>query len=358
MSSTLARDMAASDANIGLETRLSREISVAPMMDWTDRHCRFFLRQFSPHALLYTEMITAAALLHGDRARLLAFDSTEHPVALQIGGSDPETLAQAAQFGAQAGYDEINLNVGCPSDRVQSGAFGACLMAQPRLVAACVAEMRARVTVPVTVKVRIGIEDGEGAARRGLEYTHRDYEHLLEFVGTVAASGCSVFAIHARKAILKGLSPKENREVPPLRYDVVQRLKRDLPGLTIVANGGVRNLEQVQMLLRECDGVMIGREAYHNPYLLAQIDRALYPESGWEPPSRLQVLERFTDYAESQLRDGHSLSAITRHILGLFSGQPGARSWRRYFSEASRTNSAGIEVMRRACELLRRQQAA
>ena len=328
------------------------------MMDWTDRHCRFFLRQFSPHALLYTEMITAAALLHGDRARLLGFDSAEHPVALQLGGSDPKALAQSAQYGAEVGYDEINLNVGCPSDRVQSGAFGACLMAQPLLVADCVTEMRARTAVPVTVKVRIGIEEGEGAVRRGLEYTERDYERLREFIDKVSAAGCTVFAIHARKAVLKGLSPKENREVPPLRYDIVQRLKHDLPELTIVANGGVRNLEQVQKLLRECDGVMIGREAYHNPYLLAQIDRALHPESGWEPPSRLEVLERFTAYADSQLRDGHSLSAMTRHILGLFSGQPGARSWRRYFSDASRKSSAGIEVLRRACDLLRQQQAA
>jgi tRNA-dihydrouridine synthase A len=331
---------------------------VAPMMDWTDRHCRFFLRQFSPHTVLYTEMITAAALLHGDRDRLLGFDAVEHPVALQLGGSDPDALAQAAECGAAQGYDEINLNVGCPSDRVQSGAFGACLMAQPRLVAECVARMRARVTVPVTVKVRIGIEEGEGAMRRGLEYTERDYERLREFVDKVSAAGCTVFAIHARKAVLKGLSPKENREVPPLRYDIVRRLKRDLPELTIVANGGVRNIDQVQDLLLDCDGVMIGREAYHNPYLLAQLDGALYPSSGWTAPSRLEVLERFTVYAERQLRDGHALSVMTRHILGLFSGQPGARSWRRYFSEASRGDGAGIEVLRRACGLLRQHQAA
>ncbi len=337
---------------------LDRRLSVAPMMDWTDRHCRFFLRQFSPHVVLYTEMITAAALLHGDRERLLGFDSAEHPVALQLGGSDPDALARAAEYGATQGYDEINLNVGCPSDRVQSGAFGACLMAQPRLVARCIADMRARVSVPVTVKVRIGIEEGEGAVRRGLEYTERDYDRLREFVDLVAASGCTVFAIHARKAVLKGLSPKENREVPPLRYEIVHRLKRDKPGLTIVANGGVRSLEQLQGLLLDCDGVMIGREAYHNPYLLTQIDLALYPDFGWEPPSRLEVLERFTVYAESQLRAGHALSAMTRHILGLFSGQPGARSWRRYFSEASRKDGAGIEVLRRACDLLRQQQAA
>jgi tRNA-dihydrouridine synthase A len=338
--------------------RFDRRISAAPMMDWTDRHCRFFLRQFSRHVVLYTEMITAAALLHGDRERLLAFDPIEHPVALQLGGSDPAALASAAQYGAAAGYDEINLNVGCPSDRVQSGAFGACLMAQPRLVAECVAAMSARVAVPVTVKVRIGIEEGAGAVPRGLEYTAQDYDRLHDFVITVAASGCTVFAVHARKAILNGLSPKENREVPPLRYDVVRRLKADFPQLTVIANGGVRNLEQVRDLLLGVDGVMIGREAYHNPYLLAQIEGSLHPQAGWAPPSRLQVLERFTLYAEDQLRNGHTLSAMTRHILGLFSRQAGARSWRRYFSEASRQEGAGIEVLRHACEMLRRQQAA
>jgi tRNA-dihydrouridine synthase A len=337
---------------------VDRRLAIAPMMDWTDRHCRFFLRQFSPHTLLYTEMITAAALLHGDRERLLEFDATEHPVALQLGGSDPKALAVAAQYGAQSGYDEINLNVGCPSDRVQSGAFGACLMAQPELVAECVAEMRARVAVPVTVKVRIGIEGGEGAVQRGLDYTERDYDHLYAFVTTVAAAGCDVFAVHARKAVLKGLSPKENREVPPLRYEVVRRLKHDLPQHTIIANGGLRSLEQVQGLLRECDGVMIGREAYHNPYLLAQLEGALHPDSDWSAPSRLEVLERFTSYAERQLGNGHVLSAMTRHILGLFSGRPGARSWRRYFSEGSRQEGAGIEILRRACHLLRQQHAA
>ena len=327
-------------------------------MDWTDRHCRFFLRQFSPHAVLYTEMITAAALMHGDRDRLLAFDQIEHPVALQLGGSDPDALANAAEYGAAAGYDEINLNVGCPSDRVQSGAFGACLMVQPRLVAECVAAMRLRVSLPVTVKVRIGIEEGAGALPRALEFTAQDYDRLCGFVATVAASGCSVFAVHARKAVLGGLSPKENREVPPLRYDVVGRLKADFPQLTIIANGGVRNLDQVRDLLERVDGVMIGREAYHNPYLLAQIESSLYPYAAWVPPTRLQALERFTQYAQEQLDNGHALSAMTRHILGLFGGQPGARSWRRYFSEASRQEGAGIEVLRQACAMLRRQQAA
>jgi tRNA-dihydrouridine synthase A len=337
---------------------MDRTVSVAPMMDWTDRHCRFFLRQFSPHALLYTEMITAAALVHGNRAALLGFDPREHPVALQLGGSDPDALAQAAEYGAAAGYDEINLNIGCPSDRVQSGAFGACLMAKPRLVAECIAAMKARVAIPVTVKVRIGIEEGAGAAQRGLEYTLRDYERLHEFVTLVAAAGCDIFAIHARKAVLTGLSPKENREVPPLRYDIVRQLKRDLPQLTIIANGGLRSIEQVDTLLAGVDGVMIGREAYHKPYLLAQIEDRLFPAAGWLAPSRLEVLERFTAYAEGQLPNGHTLAAMTRHILGLFSGSPGARSWRRYFSESSRRTGAGIEVLRLACEMLRRQEAA
>jgi tRNA-dihydrouridine synthase A len=340
------------------ERAFDRRFSVAPMMDWTDRHCRFFLRQLSPHAVLYTEMITAAALVHGNRAALLGFDSAEHPVALQLGGSDPHLLAQAAEYGAAEGYDEINLNVGCPSDRVQSGAFGACLMAKPRLVADCVAAMNARVSIPVTVKVRIGIEEGAGAVQRGVEYTLRDYERLHEFVTLVAAAGCDIFAIHARKAVLTGLSPKENREVPPLRYDIVRQLKRDLPRLTIVANGGVRSFEQVEALLADVDGVMIGREAYHNPYLLAQLEAGLFPSAGWSAPSRLEVLERFTAYAEGELRNGHTLAAMTRHILGLFSGSAGARSWRRYFSESSRQSGAGIEVLRRACEMLRRQEAA
>ena len=341
-----------------MQRTFDRRISIAPMMDWTDRHCRFFLRQFSPHAVLYTEMITAAALLHGNRERLLAFDPAEHPVALQLGGSDPLTLAQAAAYGEAEGYDEINLNVGCPSDRVQSGAFGACLMAKPLLVAECVAAMQSRVRIAVTVKVRIGIEEGPGAVSRGLEYTPQDHERLHQFITAVAASGCRVFAVHARKAVLQGLSPKENREVPPLRYDIVRQLKRDLPQLTIIANGGIRNVEQVAALLADVDGVMIGREAYHNPYLLAQIEARVFPAANRASASRLEVLERFTAYAAEQLRNGHTLAAMTRHILGLFTGTPGARSWRRYFSEASRRSGADIEVLKRACEMLRQQEAA
>ena len=332
----------------------SRRLSVAPMMDWTDRHCRFFLRQFSPHALLYTEMITAAALVHGDARRLLAFDPAEHPVALQLGGSEPGALARAADLGAAEGYGEINLNVGCPSDRVQSGTFGACLMAQPALVADCVATMRARVRIPVTVKVRIGIERGEGAASRGLEYTDADEERLHDFVTTVAAAGCQVFAIHARKAVLSGFSPKDNRDIPPLRYDVVLRLKRRFPALTIVANGGIRDATAALELLRDVDGVMIGREAYHHPYLLSELERGIYPHGDWLPPERIAVLEKLSRYAVTQLDAGHRLHSITRHVLGLFAGQPGARSLRRYFADAARGENAGVEVLERVVELLQR----
>ena len=327
------------------------------MMDWTDRHCRFFLRQFSPHVLLYTEMITAAAILHGDWRRLLEFDPAEHPVALQLGGSDPQDLARAAEIGAAAGYDEINLNIGCPSDRVQSGTFGACLMAEPDLVAECVSAMQARVAIPVTVKARIGIERGAGAAARGLDYTAGDEERLHEFVERVARGGCRIFAIHARKAVLGGFSPKDNREIPPLRYDVVMRLKERFPALTVVANGGVRDATQANALLGNVDGVMIGREAYHHPYLLSELERLLHPGIDWQPPERVAVLQTLAGYASRQLALGQRLHSITRHVLGLFAGQPGARSWRRYFAEASRRSDAGVDVLARAIQLLRRDAA-
>jgi tRNA-dihydrouridine synthase A len=336
---------------------IDRRVCTAPMMDSTDRHCRFFLRLFTPHALLYTEMITAAALAHGDRRRLLEFDPAEHPVALQLGGSEPALLSRAAEWGADSGYDEINLNVGCPSDRVQSGAFGACLMAQPALVAECVAAMRARVAIPVTVKVRIGIESGLGAGTRGLEFSSEDEARLHDFVATVAMAGCNVFAVHARKAVLSGFSPRDNREIPPLRYDVVARLKQRFPTLTIVANGGIRNAGQALALLADLDGVMIGREAYHHPYLLAELEQSLHPNAAWRPPDRSEVLEELTRYAARQLAAGERLHSITRHILGLFAGQPGARSWRRYFSEAAHSDAAGIEVLTRAIDLFSRSAA-
>ena len=314
------------------------KISIAPMMEWTDRHCRYFLRLISPHARLYTEMVTAQAVLHGDRERLLGFDAAEHPVALQLGGSDPGLLARAAAIGAGVGYDEINLNIGCPSDRVQSGRFGACLMEEPPLVRDCVAAMRAAVTIPVTVKSRIGID------------AHDDYGFLRDFVGTVAEAGCSTFVVHARKALLAGLSPRENREVPPLRYDYVYRLKQEFPQLSIVVNGGVRRLRGVHDHLARVDGVMIGREAYHNPYFLAEVEAALY---GIEPPRREDVIARFLPYVEARLAEGVRLPAITRHVLGLYTGQPGARRWRRRLSEEASRPGAGAELLRDSMTLVR-----
>ncbi len=280
-------------------------------------------------------MVTAQAVRHGDRERLLGFDPFEQPVALQLGGSEPELLAEAARAGADYGYDEINLNVGCPSDRVQSGRFGACLMAEPALVRDCVAAMRAAVDIPVTVKSRIGIDD------------HEDYGFLRDFVATVADSGCEVFVVHARKAILDGLSPKENREIPPLRYEFVYRLKQEFPQLTVVLNGGVRDLDAVRAHLAQVDGVMIGREAYHNPYFLAQLEQAL---NGTALPRREEIMARFMDYLAGQLERGVRLSAMTRHVLGLYLGQPGARRWRRQLAEGACRPGAGLEVVRAAMD--------
>lgn len=312
-----------------------RRVSVAPMMDWTDRHCRHFLRMISRHTLLYTEMVTVGAILHGRRERLLAFDPAEHPVALQLGGSEPAELAECARIAQDYGYDEVNLNVGCPSDRVQSGRFGACLMAEPQLVADCVAAMRAAVTIPVTVKTRIGIDELD------------TYEFLHGFIATVAAAGCGVFVIHARKAWLQGLSPRQNREVPPLRYEVPAQLKRDFSGLDIVLNGGVETLDQVAEHLRIFDGVMIGREAYSNPYLLAEADRRFY-EPKAPVLSREAIVARHLPYVETQLQAGVPLHRMTRHMLGLFQGEPGARRWRRYLSECAHRQGAGTEVIEQA----------
>jgi len=329
--------------------RLDRRISVAPMMDWTDRHCRFFLRGFSPDVLLYTEMITAAAILRGDRARLLRFDPEEHPLALQLGGSDPRELAAAARAGEEAGYDEINLNCGCPSERVASGAFGACLMREPARVAECVAEMRAAVRLPVTVKMRIGVvtagtRDAHGAAA---QYTEGDFEALCGFVEGLRAAGCQVAIVHARQAVLGGLSPRDNREVPPLRYEVVGRLKRLFTSLPIVVNGGLRDADSVRAALSWCDGVMLGREAYHRPFVLAELHQALAAHPA-ALPTRAALLERMARYSERELAAGERLSAITRHMLGLYSGQPGARDFRRALSEGARAAGAGAELLRRS----------
>jgi tRNA-dihydrouridine synthase A len=302
------------------------------MMEWTDRHCRYFLRQISRHCRLYSEMVTSAALLRGDPERLLGFHPAEHPLALQLGGSDPVELAQAARLGEAYGYDEINLNLGCPSDRVRSGRFGACLMAQPERVADCVAAMSASVAVPVTVKTRIGIDDQDS------------YEALAAFVERLAGAGCRTFIVHARKAILKGLSPKENRTIPPLRYDVVYRLKNEFPGLAIVLNGGIRHLEEAALHLGHVDGVMVGREAYHNPWVLSRVDARFFADPA-EIPNRALIVERMLPYIERELSAGAELKHITRHMLGLFQGVPGARAWRRHLSEHAHRAGAGPEVI-------------
>jgi tRNA-dihydrouridine synthase A len=289
------------------------------MLDHTDRHFRWFVRRITRRTLLYTEMVTTGALLHGDRRRFLDFDDEEHPVALQLGGSDPRELAACARLGAERGYDEIDLNVGCPSDRVQHGRFGACLMAEPALVADCVKAMRDAVDVPVTVKHRIGIDERDS------------YEALVDFVGTVAAAGCDAFIVHARKAWLSGLSPKENRSVPPLRHDLVHRLKRDFPALLVVVNGGIESLEAAEAQLAHVDGAMIGRAAYHDPWMLAEADRRIFAASSREI-SRLEVAEAVFPYLAAQAANGVPVSRITRHLLGLFHGVPGARAWRRALS--------------------------
>ena len=305
------------------------------MMDWTDRHDRYFLRLISRRALLYTEMITTGAVLHGDRDRLLAFDPAEWPLALQLGGAVPAELAACARLAAARGYDEVNLNVGCPSDRVQNARFGACLMAEPALVADCVGAMRAAVSVPVTVKTRIGIDERDS------------YDELRAFVETVAAAGCETFIIHARKAWLQGLSPKQNREIPPLHYERVYRLKRDVPALQVIVNGGVLTLDEAEAHLRQVDGVMVGRAAYQTPYMLAGADRRVFGDDA-PPPSREEVVRRLLPYAERQVARGVPVKSITRHILGLFNGLPGARLWRRHLSQAAHRPGAGPEVIEQA----------
>ncbi|MBC7573815.1 MAG: tRNA dihydrouridine(20/20a) synthase DusA [Herminiimonas sp.] len=313
----------------------SRRVSVAPMMDWTDRHCRLFHRQITRHTWLYTEMVTTGALLHGDVARHLDFSAEEHPVALQLGGSEPADLAKSAKLGEQWGYDEINLNCGCPSERVQKGAFGACLMAEPALVADCVKAMRDAVSIDVTVKHRIGIDD------------HDEYGFMRDFVGTVADAGCRTFIVHARSAILKGLSPKENREIPPLRYEYAHRLKREFPHLEIILNGGIKTIADIDAHLSHVDGVMLGREAYHNPWLMAGFDSRYYGDVQ-AAPSRSAVIHAMLPYIRAQLAPGAAsldgrarggqprLNSITRHMLGLMAGLPHARAFRQMLSDSKR----------------------
>jgi tRNA-dihydrouridine synthase A len=319
--------------------KLDRLVSVAPMMDWTDRHCRYFLRGFSPRVLLYSEMISAASLVHGDRARLLRHAREEHPLALQLGGCDPVQLAAAARFGVESGYEEINLNCGCPSDRVQAAAFGACLMLEPERVAAAVQALRAAVDVPVTVKMRIGVLAG-GLRARLQNFEERDYAALQHFTATVSAAGCRHFIVHARQAVLGGLSPRQNREVPPLRLDVVRRLKRDFPHLWIGVNGGLRDAAQCRAALEWADGVMLGREAYHRPQVLAELHAALW-QDGWRAPEAAAMLERMALYAEREVSLGTPLKAITRHLFGLAAGRPGARRYRQWLSQAALPGESG-----------------
>jgi tRNA-dihydrouridine synthase A len=319
-------------------TNLDRRLSVAPMMDWTDRHCRYFMRLLSPSALLYTEMITANALHFGDADSLLRFDPSEHPIVVQLGGSDSQLMAEGAAKAAAVGYDEVNINVGCPSDRVQSGQFGACLMAQPDTVANCVRAMQSAAEIPVTVKTRIGIDD------------HDNDEFLSRFIDTVAEAGCRKFVVHARIAILEGLSPKENRSIPPLNYERVFRLKEAHPDFEIILNGGITQIEQVDSALEHVDGIMIGRQAYHHPYFLAEIERHLDPE--FELPDRVSVIEAMLPYIEAELASGERLGRITRHMIGLFAGMPGARAWRRYLSENAYREGAGTNVLLKALDAI------
>jgi tRNA-dihydrouridine synthase A len=317
-----------------MNTSSVKEISIAPMMERTDRHCRYFHRLLAPDIRLYTEMVVAHAVIKGDRQKLLGFDPVESPLALQLGGSDPTLLATAARIGEQWGFDEINLNIGCPSDRVQSGRFGACLMAEPETVAASVSAMVDVVNIPVTVKTRIGIDD------------HDEYEYLAKFVSTVADAGCHMFIVHARKAILAGLSPKENREIPPLRYDVVYRLRQEFPALRIVINGGVRSTAEAESHLLEVDGVMIGRQAYSDPYWLTSLQGLLLPaESNWQPPSRENIILQMAEYVKRERAKGCRLHHISRHMLGLYAGQPGARAWRRFLSEGAADRGSGAELL-------------
>jgi tRNA-dihydrouridine synthase A len=311
---------------------LANPVSVAPMMERTDRHFRYFLRLISRRVLLYTEMVTTGAVLHGGHEQYLRFHPLEHPIAVQFGGNDPVELAQSAKIAADYGYDEINLNVGCPSDRVQKGRIGACLMAEPECVAECVEALRAAVSVPVSVKTRIGIDH------------HDSYEFLASFVEEVAKAGCNKFVIHARMALLNGLSPKENRTVPPLRYDTVFRLKQDYPDLEIVINGGINTLDQAASHLEQVDGVMIGREVYNNPYVLSAVDRRFYGESRSEP-SRIQLLHEYLPYLEEQFNQGVFLGAILRHLFGLFHARPHSKKWRRKISELIQAKPCDASVV-------------
>lgn len=312
-------------------SKIDRRISVAPMMGWTDRHYRYFARLISPNALLYTVMITTGAIVYGKKLEVLEYSPEEHPIALQLGGSDPKDLAYCTKLAEQYGYDEVNLNCGCPSERVQNGMIGACLMAEPKLVADCIDAMKQSVSIPVTVKTRIGIDDQDS------------YQFLTDFIGPAAEKGCDTFIIHARKAILSGLSPAENRTVPPLKWDVAYRLKQDFPNLTIILNGGLKTIEDVNESMKHVDGVMIGREAYQNPYFLAELERAIFATETLR--SRSDVMQAMFPYINQSLQDGRPLKDITRHILGLYQGLPGARRWRQVLSQEAYKPAANENVI-------------
>jgi tRNA-dihydrouridine synthase A len=311
-----------------------RRLNVAPMMDWTDRHCRYFHRILAPSALLYTEMVTTGAVLHGDRDRLIGFNPEERPLALQLGGSDPGDLAECARIAEKRGYDEVNLNVGCPSDRVQRGRFGACLMREPALVRDCVSAMHDAVDIPVTVKTRLGVDECDS------------YDYFSDFVGQVAQSGCNTFIVHARKAWLSGLSPRENRDIPELRYEWVYRLKEQEPGLTIILNGGIRTVEDASKYVETLDGVMLGRAAYHTPWLLAELQKDWFDTCGVS--SREAAVEIMSQYLSDQVALGVPVKNISRHLLGLFQGLPGARRWRRYISEHAHLDNNNVQLLRDA----------
>lgn len=322
-----------------MKIETARKLSLAPMMEWTDRFYRTFLRQITKETFLYTEMVNMNAVVHGDRERHLDFDAGEHPIALQLGGADPKLLAEAARIGQDWGYDEINLNCGCPSDRVQSGSFGACLMATPDVVARCVEEMKKAVSIPVTVKTRLGID-------------HQDsWEFLLDFLRPVREAGCDIFVLHARKAWLKGLSPKENREKPPLMYERVHAVKEMWPEIEIILNGGVADLATAQAQLEFVDGVMVGRALYENPWEFAQTDRLIYGQD-WAPASRMDVLENFIPYVEAWMRDGHPLHRCVRHVLGLFHGVKGGKAFRRHLTEYGTKKDADLKVLREAMSMI------
>ena len=318
---------------------LDRTFSVAPMLDWTDRHQRYFMRLISHHALLYTEMVTTGAIIYGDRDRYLQFNDAEHPVALQLGGSEPKELAECAKIAEDYGYDEVNLNLGCPSNRVQNGSFGACMMAEPVQVSECIEAMKQVVDIPVTVKNRIGIDDRDS------------FDELVDFIGQLHEAGCDTFIIHARKAILQGLSPKENRTIPPLKYDCVYKIKQLFPQCSISLNGGVKTLVQCEEHLRHVDGVMMGREAYHNPYLLSDVDRLFYNDER-TPLTRHEVVEAMFPYIEKQLEKGERLQSVVRHMLGLFQGVKGTKAWKRFLSENAHKKAAGLDVLTQSLTLI------